>query len=216
MRGARTLSTALILGGALVLGGGIAAAQDATPGTVDLSPNPEQCTQAPRTLEAIQAITATPAAEQTTIEISSAADLPAGEQAPKDAVDGVVATVVENVACFNAGNYLALFGGMTDAYLLTQIGEGPYGQAFVDMVSGTPVALADAQQTQLLDTREFTLYPDGRVGVLVYYKSPSTQSDDAVKIDLWIFKEVDGRWLLDENISGLETALQDLATPAAG
>jgi hypothetical protein len=210
------LSTAVVLGGALLLGGGAAVAQDATPGTVDLSPNPDQCTQAPRTLEAIQAMTATPTVGTSTIEISSAADLPAGEEAPKEAIDGVVATVVENVACFNAGNYLALFGGMTDAYLLTQIDGGPNEQAFIDMVSGTPVALADAQQTQLLDTREFTLYPDGRVGVLVYYKTPSTQSDDEVKIDLWIFKEVDGRWLLDENISGLETALQDLATPAAG
>ena len=210
------LSSAIVLGGALLLGGGLAAAQDATPAAVDLSPNPDQCTQAPRTLEAIQAITATPVAGQTVIEISSAADLPAGEQAPKEAIDGVVATIVENVACFNAGNTLALFGGMTDAYLLTRIGEGSYGQALVDMGSGTPVALADAQQTQLLDTREFTLYPDGRVGVLVYYKAPSTQSGDEVRIDLWIFKEVDGRWLLDENISGLETALQDLATPAAG
>lgn len=210
------LSTAVVLGGALLLGGGAAVAQDATPGAVDLSPNPDQCTQTPRTLEAIQAITATPTVGTSTIEISSAADLPAGEAAPKEAIDGVVATVVETVACFNAGNYLALFGGMTDAYLLSQIGGGPYEQSFIDMVSGTPVALADAQQTQLLDTREFTLYPDGRVGVLVYYKTPSTQTDDVEKIDLWIFKEVDGRWLLDESIEGLETALQDLATPAAG
>jgi hypothetical protein len=210
------LSTAVVLGGALLLGGGAAVAQDATPGGVDLSPNPDQCTQAPRTLVALQAITATPSVGTSAIEITSAADLPAGEEAPKEAIDGVVATVVENVACFNAGNYLALFGGMTDAYLLSQIGGGPYEQSFVDMVSGTPVALADAQQTQLLDTREFTLYPDGRVGVLVYYKAPSTQADDAVKIDLWVFKEIDGRWLLDESIEGLETALQDLATPAAG
>jgi hypothetical protein len=210
------LSTAVVLGGALLLGGGAAVAQDATPGGVDLSPNPDQCTQAPRTLEAIQAITATPSVGTSAIEITSAADLPAGEEAPKEAIDGVVATVVENVACFNAGNYLALFGGMTDAYLLSQIGGGPYEQSFINMVSGTPVALADAQQTQLLDTREFTLYPDGRVGVLVYYKAPSTQADDAVKIDLWVFKEIDGRWLLDESIEGLETALQDLATPAAG
>lgn len=215
MRGARTLSTALILGGALLLGGGVVAAQDATPGTVDLSPNPDQCTQTPRTLEEIEAITATPVA-QATIEISSAADLPAGEQVPKDAIDGVVATVVENVACFNAGNYLALFGAWTDDYLLTQIGAAPYGQDFIDMVSGTPVALAEEQQTQLLDTREFTLYPDGRVGVLVYYKSPSTQPDDEVKIELWIFKQVGNRWLLDQNVIGLETVLQDLATPAAG
>lgn len=197
------------------MGGGAALAQDATPGTVDLSPNPDQCTQAPRTLEEIEAITATPVA-QTAIVISSASDLPAGEQAPKETIDGVVATVVENVACFNAGNYLALFGTWTDTYLLTQIGAAPYGRDFIDMVSATPMALPQAEQIQLLDTREFTLYPDGRAGVLVYYKSPSDQQDDNVKIELWIFTQVDGRWLLDQNVSGLETALQDLATPAAG
>jgi len=120
------------------------------------------------------------------------------------------------VACFNAGNYLALFGTWTDTYLLTQIGAAPYGRDFIDMVSATPMALPQAEQIQLLDTREFTLYPDGRAGVLVYYKSPSDQQDDNVKIELWIFTQVDGRWLLDQNVSGLETALQDLATPAAG
>lgn len=215
MRGARTLSTALVLSGALLLGGGAAVAQDATPGAIDLSPNPDQCTQTPRTLEGIQALTGTPAPSQT--DGTAPFELPTGEPASKEAIDGVVATVVQNVACFNAGNDLALFAGMTDSYLLTQIGAPPFSQKFLDMVSGTPVALTEDLQTQLLDTRDFTIYADGRVGVLVYYKSPSTQDgSDALKIDLWIFKEVDGRWLLDENIVGLEDQLRDKATPAAG
>lgn len=209
------MATAIVLGAA-VLAGGAAAAQDATPSGIDLSPNADQCTTTPRTLDEIQAIDAAGATPAVPIEIASVDDLPTGEPAPKDAIDGVAATVVENVACFNAGNYLALFGSWTDAYLLIQIGAAPYSQDFIDMVSGTPAALPEAEQMQLLDTREFTLYPDGRVGVLVYYKSSSNQPDDDVKIELWILENVDGRWLLDQNVTGLESVLQDLATPAAG
>jgi hypothetical protein len=222
MRGARTLSTALVLGGALLMSGGAALAQEATPGGIDLSPNPDQCTQAPRTLEAIEALIGTPAPSQTENVTDAGSpgpvELPVGEPAPKDAIDGVVATVVENVACFNAGNYLALFGGMTDAYLLNQVETGMLDLNMGDQANATPTALAEDQQTQLLDTRDFTLYPDGRVGVLVYYKAPSTQLNDGddLRIELWIFMDVDGRWLLDETITGLADQLRDKATPAAG
>ncbi len=211
-----------MLGGALLMCGGSALAQEATPGGIDLSPNPDQCTQAPRTLEALEALIGTPVPSQSEAapETGSPApiELPVGEPAPKEAIDGVVATIVENVACFNAGNYLAQFGGMTDAYLLSQIEAGAIDQGIEAQLAATPAALSEDQQTQLLDTRDFTLYPDGRVGVLVYYKAPSTplNEGDDVRIELWIFQDVDGRWLLDETITGLEDQLRDVATPAAG
>jgi hypothetical protein len=225
MRGARTLSTAVALGAALLIGGGAALAQDATPGVVDLSPNPDQCTQAPRVLEDIKAIAGTPApagaGEATAAALDAnpvAVELPTGEPAPKEAIDGIVATIVQNVACYNAGNYLAELGGVTDAFLQSQVGVAYFDQDFIDTISASPVALAEDQQTQLLDTREFTLYSDGRVGVLVYYKAPTPQPEgiDGLEIDLWIFKEVDGKWLLDETIGNLENQLKDVATPAAG
>ena len=221
MRGARTFSTALVLGGALLISGG-ALAQDATPGGVDLSPNPDQCTQTPRAMDAFVALIGTPAPSQTEnvtgTESPAPIELPVGEPAPKDAIDGVVATVVQNVACFNAGNELALFGGMTDAYLLTLAETGTLNPLASAQMAGTPAALPEEQQTQLLDTRDFTLYPDGRVGVLVYYIAPSMplNANDDTRIELWIFKEVDGRWLLDETMTGLEEQLRDMATPAAG
>ena len=176
MRGARTLTTAIALGAALLIGGGEALAQDATPGAIDLSPNPDQCTQAPRTLEEIQGIAGTPApagaGEATAAALDAnptVVELPTGEPAPKEAIDGIVATIVQNVACYNAGYYLAGFGGVTDAFLQSQVGVALFDQDFIDTITASPVALAEVQQTQLLDTRDFTLYADGRVGVLVYY-----------------------------------------------
>lgn len=222
----KSLASAVILGGVVLLGGtGTTLAQDATPGPIDLSPNPEQCTQAPRTLEEVQAIAGTPApagaGEATAAALDAAqqpVELPTGVPAPKEAIDGIVATIVQNIACYNAGNYLAGFGGVTDEFLRSQVGVALFDQDFVDAMMATPVALPEDQQTQLFDTREFTLYDDGRVGVLVYYKSPTPQQEgiDGLEIDLWIFKEVDGRWLLDQTIGDLEKQLQDMATPAAG
>ncbi len=225
MRTIRALSTTLLLGSALLVSGGVAAAQDATPGGIDLSPNPDQCTQAPRTLEEIQAIAGTPApagaGEATAAALDADphhVDLPTGEPAPKEAIDGVVETIVQNIACYNAGNYLAAFGSVTDAFLQSQVGVALFDQDFIETITATPVALPEDLQTQLLDTRDFTLYADGRVGVLVYYKSPTPQPEgiDGLEIDLWIFREVDGRWLLDEVIGDLEEQLRDMATPAAG
>jgi hypothetical protein len=220
MRGVRTLSTLFVLGGALLIGGSVAVAQDATPGAIDLSPNPDQCTQTPRTLDELQAIAATPAPEATAAADASQQpfELPTGKPVPKEAIDGVVATIVQNIACHNAGNDLAVFGGVTDAFLQSQVGAELLGLDILAAATASPVALTEDQQTQLFDTREFTLYPDGRVGVLVYYKTPTPQQTgaDGPEIDLWIFKDVDGRWLLDESIDGLEDELGDMATPAAG
>jgi hypothetical protein len=88
----------------------------------------------------------------------------------------------------------------------------------LDSPTERPTALPEEVQTQLLDTREFAVYDDGRVGVLVYFRVPSGQAgvEDPVQIALWIFVQEDGRWLLDEMVTGLEAQLGDMATPPAG
>lgn len=222
----RTFATALALAGFFVASGaGTTWAQDATPGPVDLSPNPELCNQAPRTLEEIEAIAGTPAAAGSSDATAVALDqnqqpveLPTGDEAPKEAVDGIVATIVQIIACYNGGDRLAELGGMTDGFLQSQAGIGFFDENLMVTLPASPVALPEETQTQLLDTRNFTLFPDGRVGLLVYHRAPSQSAAgvDGLQIELWIFKETDGRWLLDESIANLEQQLQDVATPAAG
>jgi hypothetical protein len=216
----------MVLGGVLIAASGLpTAAQEATPGTVDLSPNAELCNQAPRTLEEIQAIVGTPVPAGSGEATAAALDqnqqvveLPVGEEPPKEAVDGVVATIVQNIACRNGGDLLAALGGVTDIYLQSQLAAGYLDEDLLTAFAATPTALPEEQQLQLLDTREFSLYPDGRVGVLVYYRTPAEPESgvDGLQIELWIFQETDGRWLLDEVIANLEQQLQDVATPAAG
>jgi hypothetical protein len=222
----RTFTIAVALAGSFVIGGaGTSWAQDATPGGADLSPNPELCNQAPRTLEEIQAIVGTPAPAGSSEATAAALDqnqqpveLPVGEEPPKDAIDGVVATIVQNIACRNGGDVLAAYGGVTDAYLQSQVAAGYLDEDAMAALAAPPTALPEDQQLQLLDTRDFALYPDGRVGVLVYYRTPAEPESgvDGSQIELWIFEQTEGRWLLDEVIANLEQQLQDVATPAAG
>ncbi len=56
------------------------------------------------------------------------------------------------------------------------------------------------------------------MGVLVYFRMPSGETgvEDPVQIALWTFEQEDGRWLLDEMVTGLEAQLGDMATPPAG
>ncbi|MCA9861023.1 MAG: hypothetical protein KC438_14940, partial [Thermomicrobiales bacterium] len=185
MRRVKQLALVSVLSGMmLATGGGLATAQDATPGAIDLSPNPELCNQPARTLEEIQAIAGTPAPAGAGEATAAALDqnpqeveLPTGEPAPKEAIDGVVATIVQNIACYNAGDYLAGFGGVTEEFLVSQVGVALFDEDFVETITADPVPLPEELQTQLLDTREFTLYEDGRVGVLVYYISATPQPE---------------------------------------
>lgn len=219
MRRVKQLATAMIVGSILLgAGSGLSLAQTSTD-SVDNSPNPEQCNQAPRTIDEIEAaqVSGTPEAAN---DMSAPAgfELPAGEEAPSEVRGGIVETIVQIFACANAGDQLASLGGLTNALLASQVASGVFGSNDAASLSGTPVALPEEAQSQLLDTREFTLYDDGRVGVLVYFVVPSGQTDveDSVQIGLWVFEEENGRWLLDEMVTGLESQLGDMATPPAG
>lgn len=220
MRRINQLATAVIVGSLLLgVSSELTLAQDSTVPEVDFSPNPEQCNQAPRTVEEIETLLASATPESASDMVAPGGfELPAGEEAPPEVRGGIVETIVQILACANGGDTLASLGGVTDALLTSQIATGIIGADLVSPLSGTPVPLPEESQIQLLDTREFTLYDDGRAGVLVYFRSPSGQTagDEPVQIGLWIFEQEDGRWLLDEMVIGLESQLGDMATPPAG
>lgn len=209
--------TALMIAGALFASGnGVALGQSSTQ-DVDFSPNPEQCNQAPRTLESIQAAQAS-GNSGTDMSASEVFELPAGEEPANEVRGGIVSTIVQIIACENAGDPLASLGGVTEAFLTSLGGTGVFGSDVVTLTGASPVALPETRQIELLDTREFRAYEDGRVGVLVYYRSPDPDSgvEAPTLIALWTFSEEDGRWLLDGVVTGLESQFGDMATPPAG
>ncbi len=160
MKRCERLMTLLLSGGRFAgrrFGPGVTHAQDSTVAEVDYSPNPEQCNQAPRTIEEVEALLAS-ATPSPTIDMSAPEGfaLPAGEEAPSEVRGGIVETIVQIFACANGGDQLASYGGMTDALFETLLVSGAFGDDPIANFSGTPEALPEEVQSQLLDTREFT------------------------------------------------------------
>ena len=220
MHRVKQLASAVVVGSVLFSAGfGVSLAQGSTVSEVDLSPNPDQCNQAPRSIEEIEALqdAGIPASSAATIATDDF-ELPAGAEAPPEVRGGIVETIVQIIACANGGDQLASLGGVTDDMFTMLAGAGVFSIEAVTSLPASPVALPEDSQTELLDTREFTVFDDDRVGVLVYYRVPTEQASDpdAVQIALWTFAQEDGRWLLDEILTGLETQLGNMATPPAG
>ncbi|HYH11567.1 MAG TPA: hypothetical protein VD789_04350 [Thermomicrobiales bacterium] len=198
-------------------------AQEATPAGV--SPDADQCTFEPRTIEDMQALFGTPApegaGEATSIVQATPADftLPEGEPADEATVEEITAVIHGVAACYNAGDYLAGFGGVTDEFLVSQVGRSLFDEDFVAAMSAEPVPLDEEMQTVVLGVREVTVLEDGRVAALFDYHGPSPQVEgiNGVETDLFIFRNVDGQWLLDESIENLEGTYgpEGIATPAA-
>ena len=201
-----------------------ALAQDATPST-DMSPNPELCVVEPRPIEELQAIYGTPHPEGAGEAVSAleatpeAFALPIGTPADEATVAAITAAVEQLTACYNAGHFLAGLSLVTDEFLVIQVGLSLFDEDFVATMTASPVALAEEDQTVLLDVREVLVLEDGRVAALVDYMSPTPQPEgiDGLETDLFIFENVEGVWLLDESIQNVEgTHGPDMmATPAA-
>jgi hypothetical protein len=191
----------------------------------DPSPNADECTLAPRTIEEMQELHGEPApegeGERVSIIQATPVDfaLPEGEPADEQTVAEVTAAVRNITACHNAGDFLAGMGGLTDEFIVTQVGKSLFDEDFVAAMTATPVALAEEDQTVILDIREVTVLADGRVAVLFDYTSPTPHEEgiNGVETDLFIFENVDGTWLLDEAIENVEGTHgpEGIATPVA-
>ncbi len=200
--------------------GATAIAQD------DPSPNPEECTLEPRTIEEMRELHGTPApegeGERVSVIQATPVDfaLPEGEPADEQTVAEITAAIWNITACHNAGDYLAGMGGLTDDFIIHQVGKSLFDEDFVAAMTAEPVPLAEEHQTVILDIRSVTVLEDGRVAALFDYASPTPHEEgiDGVETDLFIFVNVDGTWLLDEvveNIEGTHGPEGIAATPAA-
>lgn len=199
--------------------GATAIAQD------DPSPNPDECTLEPRTIEEMQALHGTPApegeGERVSIVQATPVDFapPEGEPADEQTVAEITAAIRNITACHNAGDYLAGMGGLTDDFIIHQVGQSLFDEDFVAAMTSEPVPLAEEDQTVILDVRSVTVLDDGSVAALFDYTSPTPHEEgiNGVETDLFVFVNVDGSWLLNavvENVEGTHGP-EGIATPAA-
>ena len=123
-----------------------------------ITPDPAECTVTPRTLDALQALAATPdvaaADALLTAILIPGLDIPEGQPADAATAEAIRATFRQMTACFNAGNDLAAYALWTDDALRQIRVESPA----TDAVQAVP-----AEKQTAVRVTEVRLLPDGRV-----------------------------------------------------
>src|SRR4249920_2666167 len=137
------------LGASGFLGRG-AVAQDSTPATMDMSPNGDECTWEPTTVEALQALYGTPApeGEGEAVSLTEQASpvsvtLPSGTAADDATAAEFDATIRIFFACNNGGNYLAALSHVSENMIKVAIGNSVYDQDLIASLEASPVAVAE-------------------------------------------------------------------------
>ena len=190
------------------------AAQDATPASFPVTPDPSECRVPPRPRDEVLALLAgTPVAAASPAaglpaSVATEDQLPAGEPADAATVAAIVATARELIACNNAGDFARVFAFYTDDLIRRVFGGDPALAAQVPVVLATPAAaLPVAARTELLAVREVRVLADGRVGAVIEDRDPRR-----TVAFFMIFVRAGDRWLVDGQID-----IQGVAgTPAAG
>jgi hypothetical protein len=152
---------------ALLLAGNTAWAQEVT---LPVTPDPSQCDAEPITVDEVMAIVsrATPEATEAAAEDDAEPTefaLPDGEPVDEETAQEITATVVDLIACLNAGDYFAFLSFFADHFLVEQLGTDITPEDLADAPG--PTAEAREAWGTLLDVREATELPDGRVGALI-------------------------------------------------
>lgn len=189
-----------------------------------ITPDPTQCVENLtidqfRPLVVSTTIASTPVASPTAPEAigtPSPFTLPDGSPADASTTAAISKRVVELAACINAENTLGFYGQFSPDSVRQQLAGQDITDADVDALAAiTPVASPSDRWVTVIDIRDATILPDGRVGALVDTLFPFVSDD--IQTDYFIFANIDGRWLIDTVVENLETVYPPtakLATPA--
>ena len=170
--------------------GPMAIAQGATPARWAVPP-PEDCTVAPRSLEAYSASVGTPHPPEPHPDLmyDDEASLP-GRPADPQTEAAIKAWAWVHVACLNAGDYRRNDALVTDeAFVRLYAPSDPelLGEALA-RAAGTPEPLPPGEQRPV-DVRRVLVQQDGRVGAVVDYCGEA---------NFYLFERVGDRWLYDD------------------
>lgn len=176
-------------------------AQEATPASDFVTPDPESCQIRPRTIENLATFLATPSAGTASPSITSATPqvptAPDGMPADQDVVEGVTVTVYELYACYNANDFLRVFAFFTDGYMARSFASEDISPEAIGLFA-TPIPSQAADERISILIQDVQVLVDGRIGANVITHSPL--GDGADSPSYYIFVEQDGRYLVDEVI----------------
>ena len=202
----RTARMAIVAGVLLTISvGNRVGAQDAspvaiTPGVVPAS----ECTAAPLPIDFLGILVTTPVPDEPYTPLTS---VPAGTAPDAQTQAEITAAVRQFVACSNSGDVLRGLALLDDAYLRRAL--DPQGaldpetaNSLVESIA-TPYAMSDDQLIALLAIHEMVQTPDGTVAVVVETDG-GINNPDGTDVDLLIFKQIDGRWLIVDAVSDID------------
>lgn len=185
------------------------------------APAPTECTVAPRTVEGIAAVAATPVAPGSEVSppsrsaappggpAATAPTPPAGTPADQATVAAVTAAIRERVACANARDTLRDLALFSDANIRQTFPKGPT-DAFAGLVQQPGTPLQPELWISVVSVNDVRVLDDGRVAAVVTVDNPTshthltgTTQDPATATQetavlLFVPGGPDGRWLIDE------------------
>lgn len=193
---------------ALALAGGMAtwiwpvpvvAAQTVAPAPFPMTPDPSECVVAPRSEKSLQPLFVIPGGEQDTLAEtapSSQADAIVPVGTPVDAVTtaGVIGTLRELFACYNAEDLPRAFSLLTDAYLEGLAARSTFAPEDQAYFFGEPQPAPEDERFSLVAVTDLSMLADGRVGAFVVSSHPIA----GLNTDYMILALQDDRWLIDE------------------
>ena len=165
-----------------------------------VTPDPALCVVEPRPLAFFEQYVGTPDAtpsDEGSAEFEGSLDSfvpPEGQPADPETVDAVVATAVEVVACFNAGDLPRAFALYSDDLIESFAAADPLPQEEFDAMAATPTAAPADQRSSVLAVRDVILLDDGRVGGFIDF-----EFEDGYHETQYAVLTLEGdRWLVDE------------------
>ena len=183
----------------LLAGAGLTpvSAQVATPVPGLIVPDPAECTIAPRSVEDLGVLLATPATGTNAAATPTPVTIPLGQAADEATVAEITRTTRETFACFSAGDFLRVFGLITDDALRQLQADELVTAEMLPFLEAPPVTVPAEYRAGYLAITDVSLLPDGRVGAFVVEVDPTLPPEGA-ETDYLIFERVGERWLIDE------------------
>lgn len=207
----RTFAIATLL--ILLATAGVASAQEAspaaTPAGAPVIVGPSTCSVEPRA-DADALVSATPTER---VQLESEADLPQGEPASQEMTDIVVAIERKLAACINDGDVLRTAALLTDEAAAQFLMDFDFAN-----LDATPDSSSNGALITLVAASDIRVLEDGRLGAVVIWaiEGPGAVASEPpdLEANFHIYEEVDGEWLLAEELSGFIREMR--VVPAAG
>jgi hypothetical protein len=187
----------------VALAPGATLAQVGTPTPDFVTPDPAECQVAPRSIDSIASVLATPVAG-TPMVVTPENDRTAGQPADAETVEAVMTLAREATACGNVGDYRRVFALYTENGLRVFAADrGMVVEQIVGFLAATPAALP-AEAWQGVRVRDVRVLSDGWVTAFIDFLSPEAISPVFVAL----VRDGD-RYLVDSEVALPSTA----ATP---